>query len=96
MDRRTSMRINRQNSIGDSRNPSLASGPASEAMTKHAKALEEFAGCPAYCGNTEQDWFDSVFLCLQRHIQERHLLSAIYEVKYLMRSLYGDCRAAAC
>jgi hypothetical protein len=72
------------------------SGPAGEAMTKHVKALEEFDGCLIYCGNMEQDRFDSVFLRLRRHIQERHLLGAIYEVEDFMRSLYGDRPARAC
>jgi hypothetical protein len=58
--------------------PSPVSGPADEAMTRHVKALEEFDGCLIYYGNTEQDWFDTVFLRLRRHIQERHLRSAIY------------------
>lgn len=54
------------------------SGAADEAMTKHVKALEELDGCLIYYGNTERDWFDTVFLRLRRHIQERRLRSAIY------------------
>jgi hypothetical protein len=54
------------------------SGPADEAMTRHVKALEELDGCLIYYGNTERDWFDTVFLRLRRHIQERRLRSAIY------------------
>jgi hypothetical protein len=58
--------------------PSPVSGPADEAITRHVKALEELDGCLIYYGNTEQDWFDTVFLRLRRHIQERRLHSAIY------------------
>ncbi len=54
------------------------SGSADEAIAKHVKALEELDGCLIYYGNTERDWFDTVFLRLRRHIQERHLRSAIY------------------
>ncbi len=54
------------------------SGSADEALTKHVKALESLDGCLIYYGNTERDWFDTVFLRLRRHIQERRLRSAIY------------------
>jgi len=53
-------------------------GPADGAMTKQVKMLEELDGCLIYYGNTERDWFDTVFLRLRRHIQERSLRSAIY------------------
>jgi TIR domain len=58
--------------------PSPLSGSADEAMARHVKALEELDGCLIYYGNTEQDWFDTVFLRLRRHIQERRVRSAIY------------------
>jgi hypothetical protein len=53
-------------------------GPADGAMTKQVQMLENLDGCLIYFGNTERDWFDTVFLRLRRHIQERGLRSAIY------------------
>ncbi len=58
--------------------PSPVEGSADNAMTRHVKMLEELDGCLIYYGNTERDWFDTVFLRLRRHIQERRLRSAIY------------------
>ena len=82
------------------------SGPADQAITRHVKALEELDGCLIYFGNTERDWFDTVFLRLRRHIQERHLHSAIYvgpppdefkehDLKYLGVPLLNQPQAAA-
>jgi len=53
-------------------------GSADGAMTKQVKALENLDGCLIYYGHTERDWFDTVFLRLRRHIQERGLRSAVY------------------
>ncbi|MGD0903833.1 MAG: toll/interleukin-1 receptor domain-containing protein [Terracidiphilus sp.] len=86
--------------------PSPVSGPADQAITRHVKALEELDGCLIYFGNTERDWFDTVFLRLRRHIQERHLHSAIYvgpppdefkehDLKYLGVPLLNQPQAAA-
>lgn len=86
--------------------PSPVSGPADEAMTRHMKALEELDGCLIYYGNADQNWFDTVFLRLRRHIRERRLRSAIYvgpppsefkehDLKYLGVPLFNQPRAAA-
>jgi hypothetical protein len=86
--------------------PSPLSGSADEAMTRHVEALEGLDGCLIYYGNTERDWFDTVFLRLRRHIQERRLRSAIYvgpppndfkehDLKYLGVPLLNQPQAAA-
>jgi hypothetical protein len=53
-------------------------GPADGAMAKQVEMLENLDGCLIYYGNTERDWFNTVFLRLRRHIQERGLRSAVY------------------
>ncbi len=81
-------------------------GPADEALDKHVKALEELDGCLIYYGNTERNWFDTVFRRVRREIQERHLRSAIFvgpppddfkdnEIKYLGVQLINQAQAAA-
>jgi hypothetical protein len=81
-------------------------GSADGAMTKQVRALENLDGCLIYYGHTERDWFDTVFLRLRRHIQERGLRSAIYigpppddfkehDLKYLGVQLLKQPQAAA-
>jgi hypothetical protein len=42
------------------------------------RALDELDGCLIYYGNIERDWFDAVFLRVQKKIRQRQLLSAIF------------------
>ena len=58
--------------------PSPLDGPADQALQTHVRALDELDGCLIYYGDVDRDWFDAVFLRVQKKIRQRHLLSAIF------------------
>lgn len=58
--------------------PSPLEGAADQAMQTHVSALDELDGCLIYYGNVDRDWFDAVFLRVQKKIRQRGLLSAIF------------------
>jgi hypothetical protein len=58
--------------------PSPLDGPAAQAMETHVKALDELDGCLIYYGEVDRDWFDAIFLRVQKTIRKRKLPSAIY------------------
>jgi TIR domain len=58
--------------------PSPLDGPADQAMKTHVSALDELDGCLIYYGNVDRDWFDAVFLRVQKKIRQRGLLSGIF------------------
>ena len=58
--------------------PSPLDGPADQAVQTHMSALDELDGCLIYYGDVSRDWFDAVFLRVQRKIRQRRLLSAIF------------------
>jgi hypothetical protein len=58
--------------------PSPLEGPADQALQTHVRALDELDGCLIYYGDVERDWFDAVFLRVQKKIRQRHLLSAVF------------------
>jgi TIR domain len=58
--------------------PSPIDGPADQAVQTHMSALDELDGCLIYYGDVCRDWFDAVFLRVQRKIRQRRLTSAIF------------------
>jgi hypothetical protein len=58
--------------------PSPLDGPADQAVQTHMSALDELDGCLIYYGDIRRDWFDAVFMRVQRKIRQRRLLSAIF------------------
>lgn len=58
--------------------PSPLDGPADQALQTHVRALDELDGCLIYYGEIDRDWFDAVFLRVQKKIRQRHLRSAIF------------------
>ena len=58
--------------------PSPLDGPADQALQAHVRALDELDGCLIYYGDVGRDWFDAVFLRVQRKIRQRGLPSAIF------------------
>ncbi len=58
--------------------PSPLDGAADQAMKTHVSALDELDGCLIYYGNVDRDWFDAVFLRVQKKIRQRGLLSGIF------------------
>jgi hypothetical protein len=58
--------------------PSPLDGSADQALQSHVRALDELDGCLIYYGDVDRDWFDAVFLRVQKKIRQRHLLSAIF------------------
>ena len=53
-------------------------GPADQALKTHVSALDELDGCLIYYGDINRDWFDAVFLRVQKKIRQRGLPSAIF------------------
>ena len=58
--------------------PSPLDGPADQALQTHVRALDELDGCLIYYGDVDRDWFDAVFLRVQKKIRQRHLQSVIF------------------
>jgi hypothetical protein len=58
--------------------PSPLDGPADQAFQTHLRALDELDGCLIYYGDVDRDWFDSVFLKVQKKIRQSQLPSAIF------------------
>jgi len=58
--------------------PSPLEGPADKAFDMHVRALDELDGCLVYYGDVDRDWFDAVFLRVQKKIRQRHLPSAVF------------------
>jgi hypothetical protein len=58
--------------------PSPLDGPADQALQTHVRALDELDGCLIYYGDVDRDWFDAVFLRVQKKIRQRRLKSAIF------------------
>jgi len=58
--------------------PSPLEGAAEEAMQTHVSALDTLDGCLIYYGDVDREWFDAVFLRVQKKIRQRGLLSAIF------------------
>lgn len=58
--------------------PSPLEGAADQAMQTHLSALDELDGCLIYYGDIPRDWFDAVFLRVQKKIRQRGLRSAIF------------------
>ncbi|HEY7095646.1 MAG TPA: toll/interleukin-1 receptor domain-containing protein [Terriglobales bacterium] len=58
--------------------PSPLEGAPDQALQAHVRALDELDGCLIYYGDVQRDWFDAVFLRVQKKIRQRHLLSAIF------------------
>jgi TIR domain len=58
--------------------PSPLDGSADQALQTHVRALDELDGCLIYYGDIDREWFDAVFLRVQKKIRQRALLSAVF------------------
>jgi hypothetical protein len=58
--------------------PSPLDGPAGQALQTHVDRLDDADGCLIYYGDIDREWFDAVFLRVQKKIRQNHLRSAIF------------------
>jgi hypothetical protein len=58
--------------------PSPLDGPADQALQTHVRALDELEDCLIYYGDVNRDWFDAVFLRVQKKIRQRQLRTVIF------------------